>query len=178
VTLTGIAVLVLLFRWRRRAHGAPAVPGVVPLAAGAFVAFVVGIGVVARLGRGGPFDVERVAVAFRAGVGPAVFGAVVLAALALGACLLPPPWRRPVAAVAAVFGGLALLGTVVGLVVGAVDGGARMAGVAMLAGADVLGLVPWSLGVPWDLGADGSPDHYWTGSTIRWARGRGGWRSS
>jgi hypothetical protein len=146
VTLTGVAVLVLLFVWRRRA---------LPASAGAFLAFVVGVGVLARLGRGGPFEVEAVGLAFRAGVGPAVLGAGILAALALGGCLLPLRWRRPVGAVAVVFGGLAVLGTVVGLGIGAVDGSARVAGVALLAGADGLGVLPWSVGVPWSLDAAG-----------------------
>ncbi|GAA0910996.1 hypothetical protein [Virgisporangium aurantiacum] len=172
VTLTGVAVLVLLFVWRRRT-----LPGLIA----AFLAFVVGIWILAWLGRGGPVDVERVAsdgigVAFRAGVGSAVSGAALLAGLALGGFLLPAVWRRPIAAVAVVFGGVALLGTVVGLVLGAVHGGTRVAGAALLAGADVLGLLPWSLGVPWSLDVDGPIayalrdriDDPLGGGTVRW----------
>ncbi|GIJ67630.1 hypothetical protein Voc01_025470 [Virgisporangium ochraceum] len=140
VTLAGVAVLVLAFRWRRLSWAG---------AGGALVGFVAGTGACARFGTGGPVDVGRAAVVFRADAGSAVSGALVLAVVVLGACLLPPWWRRPFGVVAAVLGGLALLGTVVGTVVGAVAGGMRSAGVGLLAGADAVALVPWGLGVPW-----------------------------
>lgn len=145
VTLVGVAVLVLLCGWRRSW----------PVAGGALVGFVVGVGWCARLGRGGPVDVEAVSFSFRAGVASAVLGAVVIAGLALGACLLPRAWRRAVAAVAVALGCVAALGTIGGVVAAVFAGGTRVIGVALLGGANAVGLAPRAFGVPWDLDTTG-----------------------
>ncbi|MCA2214179.1 hypothetical protein [Jidongwangia harbinensis] len=155
VTLAGagtLAGLLLLLRGRRGRTGD------LVRAGGAVLGVAGGAAVCAGVGPAGPVRIGAVSVTVAPDRTAAVLGALVLAAVVAGGWLAAASgrWRRPIAATAVVLATLAALATAGGTVVAAVTGGARAAGLGLLAGANVpLGLLSWGLGVPGTATAEG-----------------------